>query len=108
MLTLGTEQNEGDLFFALGFGLAAQIVGAVLVGVLDAGSDKCPQVFIGKAVVDRTAFPRGLQHRAVAEETKLVADGRDRKTGVLGNFRNIQAVRFGQGVDDADPGLIRD
>ena len=90
------------------FGFAAEIVGAVLVGVLDAGFYQSAEMVVRQAVVDRTALPRRLQHGAVAEKPELVADGGDRKACVLGDFGDVEAVRFGERVDDSDPGVIGD
>ncbi len=94
------------LFSALG--LTAEVVGAVLVSVLNAGPEEGPEVVIRQAVIDRAAFAVGLQQRAVAEQAELVADGGDRQTGVVRQVGDIEPLMLGQRIHDADPGGIGD
>ena len=93
---------------AVAFGLASEVIGAILVGVLDARPKEGAEVIIREAVEDRSTLAAGVQKGAVAEQTQLVADGRNRETGVVGELGDAEAIIVGQRVDDPDPGRVSD
>ena len=51
------------------FGLAPEVVGAVLIRVLDAGSQEGAEVLICQAVKDRSAFTARLNQGSVSMQT---------------------------------------
>ena len=101
----GNDPGRGSV---VSFGLAPEIVGAILVGVLDAGPKERTKVVIREAVVDRSTLAAGLKQGSVAEQSQLVADGRNRKAGVIRELGHTEPTVVGQRVDDSDPRRIRD